>query len=249
MLNSYPQFDQSQSHLCSYARTKQILVMIKVRRNEGQKEKGTRENINTTPPPPPDPSISFITEKVHKLNSFLKSPDLVPRASDTKFVCTKDDGAVMFIQIIKKYDDCHEEGLEDEENATIEGLEVEYFDTFLTRSELAYRKYLMSGPIPSWFLRNPIITEGCPSNLKIPCNIRHVHMEKDYIDLKIPFCIRHDRMSIIGSGEENLTPMEDQIRSKQFHGKIRDMHLRYLLELQLFIALYDCCRHTVRHIP
>ncbi|GJR04322.1 retrotransposon ORF1 [Tanacetum coccineum] len=41
----------------------------------------------------------------------------------------------------------------------------------------------MSGPIPSIFLRNPIITEGCPSNLMIPCNIGLVHIEKTYIDL------------------------------------------------------------------
>nr|GEY53409.1 retrotransposon Orf1 [Tanacetum cinerariifolium] len=63
------------------------------------------------------------------------------------------------------------------------GFEVEYFDTFPTQSELAYHKYLMCGPIPLIFLRNPIITEGCPSNLKIPCSIGHVHVEKAYINL------------------------------------------------------------------
>ncbi|GJR16283.1 hypothetical protein Tco_0798935 [Tanacetum coccineum] len=51
-------------------------------------------------------------------------------AGDTKFVYTKDDGDVMFIEIIRKYDDSHEEGPEDEGNTTIEGLEVEYFNTF-----------------------------------------------------------------------------------------------------------------------
>ncbi|GJU69652.1 hypothetical protein Tco_1255911 [Tanacetum coccineum] len=64
----------------------------------------------------------------------------VPRSSDTEFVCTKDDGDVMFVEIIRKYDDSLKEGPEDEENTTIEGLKVEYFDTFLTRSELAYHK-------------------------------------------------------------------------------------------------------------
>ncbi|GKC82983.1 hypothetical protein Tco_1138700 [Tanacetum coccineum] len=44
----------------------------------------------------------------------------------------------------------------------------------------------MCGPIPSIFQRNPIITEGCSSNLKIPCNIIHVHVEKAYIDLNSP---------------------------------------------------------------
>ncbi|GKC57398.1 hypothetical protein Tco_1084996 [Tanacetum coccineum] len=150
---------------------------------EGQEEKGSPLNINTTLPSPPDPSISFITEKVRRLNSFLESSGLVPRSSDTKFVCTKeDDRDVMFIEIIKKYDDSREEELRENENATIGGPEVEYSDTFLTRSELAYHKYLMSGPIPSIFLRNTIITEGCPSNLKIPCNIRHVHIMRRKLD-------------------------------------------------------------------
>ncbi|GJR51379.1 hypothetical protein Tco_1401900 [Tanacetum coccineum] len=69
---------------------------------EEEEEKGNLENINTTPPSPPDPLISFIIEKVRKLNSFLKSSGLVPRSSDTKFVCTKeDDEDVMFIEIIE----------------------------------------------------------------------------------------------------------------------------------------------------
>ncbi|GKD55554.1 hypothetical protein Tco_1288941, partial [Tanacetum coccineum] len=60
--------------------------------DEGREEEGNPENINTTPPSPLDPLITFITEKVRKLNSFLESSDLVPRSSDEKFVCTKDDG-------------------------------------------------------------------------------------------------------------------------------------------------------------
>ncbi|GJX46284.1 hypothetical protein Tco_0271474 [Tanacetum coccineum] len=54
---------------------------------------------------------------------------------------------------VKKYDDSHEEEPKSGEH------EVEYFDIFPTRSELAYHKYLMCGPIPLIFLRNPIITE------------------------------------------------------------------------------------------
>ncbi|GJY76607.1 hypothetical protein Tco_0481723 [Tanacetum coccineum] len=73
-----------------------------------------------------------------------------------------EDGDVMFIEIVKTNDDSHKEEPEVGEQ------EVEYFDIFPTRSELAYHKYLMCGLIPSIFLRNPIITEGCPSNLKIP---------------------------------------------------------------------------------
>nr|GEU66708.1 MAK10-like protein [Tanacetum cinerariifolium] len=88
-----------------------------------------------------------------------------------------DDGDVMFIEIVKKDDDFRKE------EPKAGGLEVEYFDIFPTQSEFAYHKYLICGPIPSIFLKNPIITEGCPSNFKIPCTIGHVHVEKAYIDL------------------------------------------------------------------
>ncbi|GJS89737.1 hypothetical protein Tco_0772373 [Tanacetum coccineum] len=100
-----------------------------------------------------------------------------------------DDGDVMFIEIVKKNDDTRKEEPE------AGGLKVEYFDIFPTRSELAYHKYLMYGPIPLIFLRNPIITEGCPTNLKIPYNIGHVHMEKAYIDLNSPLNIMTRMMS------------------------------------------------------
>ncbi|GJT28192.1 hypothetical protein Tco_0908467 [Tanacetum coccineum] len=194
-------------------------------KEEARKEEGSPKNINTTPPSPPDPSISFITEKVRKLNSFLESSGLVPQSSDTKFICTKDDGDVMFIKIIKEYDDSHEEGPEDEGNTTVEGLEVEYFDTFLTRSELAYHKYLMSGPIPSLFLRNPIITEGHPSNLKIPCNIGHVHVEKAYIDLNSSLNVM-TRMSYNWTMRRKLNPREDPNRGvSNFTRRIKEMYV------------------------
>ncbi|GJZ68230.1 hypothetical protein Tco_0631470 [Tanacetum coccineum] len=95
----------------------------------------------------------------------------IPPSFNTELICTKEeDGDVMFIEIIPMDDNIRKEEPE------AEGQEVEYFDIFPTRSELAYHKYLMCGPIPSIFLRNPIIMEGCPSNLKIPCNIGHVHV-------------------------------------------------------------------------
>ncbi|GKA60693.1 hypothetical protein Tco_0760100, partial [Tanacetum coccineum] len=117
-------------------------------------------------PTPPDPSISFITEKVLKFNSLFESLRLVPPSAKAELVCTKEeDGDVMFIEIIPKYDNSYKE----EPEPGIK--EVEYFDIFLTRSKLAYHKDLMCGPLPSIFLRNPIVIEGNPSNLKIPCNI------------------------------------------------------------------------------
>ncbi|GJV56767.1 hypothetical protein Tco_1457772 [Tanacetum coccineum] len=149
-----------------------------------EEEKINLEDINTNPFTPPDQSVSFITEKVLKFNSFFESLGLTPQLSDTEFVCTKgDDGDVMFIEIVKKNEDFRK----DEPEAG--GLEVEYFDVFPTQSELAYHKYLICGSIPLIFLRNPIIMKGCSSNLKIPCNIRHVHVEKAYIDLNSPLNI------------------------------------------------------------
>ncbi|GJV75311.1 hypothetical protein Tco_1506895 [Tanacetum coccineum] len=136
-----------------------------------EEEKDNPENIHVNPFVPPDPSISFITEKVLKLNSFFESLGLVPQSSNTELVCTKgDNGDVMLIEIVKTNDNSHKEEPEVGEQ------ELDYFDIFPTRSELAYHKYLMCGPIPSIFLRILIIIEGCPSNLKIPCNIGHVHV-------------------------------------------------------------------------
>ncbi|GJR32548.1 hypothetical protein Tco_1108780 [Tanacetum coccineum] len=108
---------------------------------------------------------------------------LVPQSFDTEVVYTKgDDGEVIFIKVIRKNDDSREGKRKEEGSTTTKGVGAEYFDTFLTRSELAYHNYLMCSPIPLIFLRNLIIIEGCPSNLKIPCNIGHVHVEKAYID-------------------------------------------------------------------
>nr|GEX13274.1 hypothetical protein [Tanacetum cinerariifolium] len=98
---------------------------------------GKPENIDTNTSTPPDPSVSFITKKVLKLNSFFESLGLVPYLSGTKFVCTKgDDDEIMFIEIVKKDDDSRKEEPE------AKGLAVEYFDIFPTQSELAYHKYL-----------------------------------------------------------------------------------------------------------
>ncbi|GJR26822.1 retrovirus-related pol polyprotein from transposon TNT 1-94 [Tanacetum coccineum] len=63
---------------------------------EGREERGDPENIDTNLPSSLDPSISFITEKVCKLNSFLESFSLVPQSSDMEFVCTKEDDGDVF---------------------------------------------------------------------------------------------------------------------------------------------------------
>ncbi|GJZ81293.1 hypothetical protein Tco_0646287 [Tanacetum coccineum] len=131
--------------------------------NENKEEEDNPENIHVNPPTPPDPSVTFITEKVLKFNSFFESLGLVPPSSNTELICTKEeDDDVMFIEIVPK------DGNSRKEEPKAGEQEVEYFNIFSTRSELAYHKYLMCGPIPSIFLRKPNIMEGCPLNLKIP---------------------------------------------------------------------------------
>ncbi|GJS43047.1 hypothetical protein Tco_0568090 [Tanacetum coccineum] len=193
---------------------------------EEREEKDNPENINTNPSSPPDLSVSFVTEIVRQLNLFFESLGLVPQLSDTEFVCTKrDDSDVMFIEIIKKNDDSREEEPEVDENAKAGKLEVEYFDIFLTKSELAYHKYLMSGLIRSIFLRNPIITEGCPSNLKIPCNIGHVHVEKAYIDLNSSLNVM-TRTLYNWIMRRKLDPIGDPNRRvSNFTRRIKGMHV------------------------
>ncbi|GKC03271.1 hypothetical protein Tco_0994881 [Tanacetum coccineum] len=140
---------------------------------------------------------------------MLESLGLVPQSSNTKFICSKEgDGEVMFIEIIRDDDKPQNESPNDGEGTTIEGPTIEYFNTFPTRDKLTYDKYLMSSPIPSIFLRNPIIMEGCPSNLKIPCNIGHVHIKKSYIDLNSPLNIM-TRIMYNWIMRRKLNPRED----------------------------------------
>ncbi|GJX30491.1 hypothetical protein Tco_0238570 [Tanacetum coccineum] len=153
---------------------------------------------------------------------MLESLGLVPRSSNTKFVCSKEgDGKVMFIEIIQDDDEPQNKG----ERATTEEPIVEYFDTFPIRNELTYHRYLMSGPIPSIFLRNPIIMEGCPHNLMIPCNIGHVHIKKVYIDLNSPLNIM-TRMMHNWIMRRKLNPREDANRGiSNFTRRIKGMHV------------------------
>ncbi|GJX37872.1 MAK10-like protein [Tanacetum coccineum] len=145
---------------------------------------------------------------------------LVPQSSNTKLISTKEeDGDVMFIGIVPKDDNFRKEEPEAKEQ------EVEYFDIFRTRSELTYHKYLMCGPIPLIFLQNPIIMEGCPLNLKIPCNIGHVHVEKAYIDLNSPLNIMN-RMMYNWIMRRKLDPRENSDKGvSNFTGRIKGMHV------------------------
>ncbi|GKA68069.1 retrotransposon ORF1 [Tanacetum coccineum] len=162
----------------------------------------------------------------HDTQCCLENPEqtFIEYASSRTDEAGEDDGEVMFIEIIRD-DEPQNEDPYDVERATTEEPIVEYYDTFPTRNELTYHKYLMSGPIPSIFLRNPIITEGCPHNLKIPCNIGHVHIEKAYIDLNSPLNIM-TRMMYNWIMRRKLNPREDANGGiSNFTGRIKGMHV------------------------
>ncbi|GKF25095.1 hypothetical protein Tco_0080989 [Tanacetum coccineum] len=137
----------------------------------------------------------------------------------------QDDGEVIFIEIIRDDDEPRKEDPNEGEGAATEEPMMEYFDTLPTRDELTYHRYLMSGLIPSVFLRNPIVTEGCPFNLKIPCNIGHAHIEKAYIDLNSPLNIM-TRMMYNWIMRRKLDPRENANGGvSNFTGRIKGMHV------------------------
>ncbi|GJV67286.1 hypothetical protein Tco_1482795 [Tanacetum coccineum] len=167
-------------------------------------------NVNSTSP-------VLSTRSYSKVDPNAQ-PKSTVRSILSRYVPNGDDGDMMFIEIIEKNDDSHKEEPEVGENARVGELEVEYFDVFLTKSELAYHKYLMYGPIP-------IIIEGCPSNLKIPCNIRHVHIEKAYIDLNSTLNIM-TRMLYNWIMKRKLDPRENTNGGlNNFIGMIKGMHV------------------------
>ncbi|GJX88750.1 MAK10-like protein [Tanacetum coccineum] len=79
--------------------------------------------------------------------------------------------------------------------------------------------------VPQLLPQNPIITEGCLSNLKIPCNIRHVHVEKAYIDLNSPIKLM-TQMMYNWIMRRKLDPRENSNRGvSNFTGRIKGMHV------------------------
>ncbi|GJT23377.1 hypothetical protein Tco_0893314 [Tanacetum coccineum] len=143
---------------------------------------------NTNPPPEVPPS--FLIEKVLKLSSILESLNLKPQSFYSGVVCKKEmDSDVMLLELIK--DDEYPSGdeLNKDDDVGEQEFEGNHFDKFPTCSELAYHKYLMHDPYLSEIVRDPIIERGNPSNLKIPCNIGHMHIERAYIDLDSPLNI------------------------------------------------------------
>ncbi|GKB88299.1 MAK10-like protein, partial [Tanacetum coccineum] len=92
---------------------------------ENEEEKRNSPKNHFDPSTPPDPSISFITKKVLKLNPLFESLGLVPPSPNAELVCTKEeDRDVMVIKIIPRDDNSHKE----EPEPRVQ--EVEYFDIF-----------------------------------------------------------------------------------------------------------------------
>ncbi|GJT13638.1 hypothetical protein Tco_0860680 [Tanacetum coccineum] len=149
---------------------------------------------------------------------FWKKPDKMANGHED----TKSDSDVMLIELIKDND-----GELGENNKVLgeDEFEGDHFDKFPTRSELAYHKYLMSAPLPSMIVSNPIIVEGNPLNLKIPCNIRHVHIGRAYIDLDSPL----NRMSrgcynwIMTTRREPKKDSKSPNGINNFTGRVRGM--------------------------
>ncbi|GKD35027.1 hypothetical protein Tco_1250536 [Tanacetum coccineum] len=67
--------------------------------------------------------------------------------------------------------------------------------------------------------------EGCPLNLKIPCNIGNVHVEKAYIDPNSPLNIM-TRMMYNWTMRRKLDPRENSDRGvSNFTRRIKGMHV------------------------
>nr|GEU42957.1 integrase, catalytic region, zinc finger, CCHC-type, peptidase aspartic, catalytic [Tanacetum cinerariifolium] len=122
---------------------------------------------------------------------------------------------------------------EEEENNSPENIHVNPStppDPSVVSSLKKYSNSIHSSNHSDWFLnyptpRNPIITKGYPSNLKIPCNIRHVNMGKAYCDPNSPLNIM-TRMTYNSIMRRKLDPMENTNRRvSNFIGKIKRMHV------------------------
>ncbi|GJU77377.1 hypothetical protein Tco_1274447 [Tanacetum coccineum] len=158
-----------------------------------------------------------------KLYSILESLNLKTQSSYSKVICKKEnDSDVMLIELIKDNDG---ELCENNNVLREDEFEGDHFDKFPTRSELAYHKYLISASLPSMIVSNPIIVEGNPLNLKIPCNIGNVDIGRAYIDLYSP-------LNIMSRGCYNwimktqLEPRKDSkspSRINNFTGRVRGM--------------------------
>ncbi|GJT80087.1 hypothetical protein Tco_1054429 [Tanacetum coccineum] len=209
----------------SIPRNKVTPMMRKQKKVRKKKRTAQKISMSTLPYRPIHQLHSSPKKSSNSIHSSNSSDWFLNHSTPRSFAQRGDDGKVMFIELIRKNDDSSKGEPEEEGSTTTEGVGAEYFDIFPTRSELAYHKYLMCSPIPSIFLRNPIVMDRCPSNLKIPCNIGHVHMEKAYIDPNSPLNIM-TRMMYNWIMKRKLDPRENSNRGiSNFTVTIKGMYV------------------------
>nr|GEU38858.1 Gag-Pol polyprotein [Tanacetum cinerariifolium] len=139
-------------------------------------------------------------QRVETPSGFIVTPSEALSDADWIYCDSKEnDSDVTLIELIKDND-----GKLGENNNVLgeDEFKGDHFDKFPTRSVLVNHKYMMSAPLPSMIMSNLIIVEGNPLNLKIPCNIGHVHIGRAYIDLDSP-------INIMSRGSWNFTYASD----------------------------------------
>ena len=138
------------------------------------------------------------TEMTNKIDNLLKALNnqvLSPPHKDARNTNSgpqvKDPSASKHVHFVNVVTIKPIEGDKEVKKSEVEEVDdVEnYFDRLPTKEERSYHKDLFDNPETPYFLGNPIIKTGDPSNLNIPCNIGHVHVWKAYIDLKSPINI------------------------------------------------------------
>ncbi|GJZ03336.1 hypothetical protein Tco_0536611 [Tanacetum coccineum] len=169
---SYPNMDpQCSNHVQGSINA----IKIHSEKQSGSYDENSPKNIHVNPSTPLDLSVAFITEKILKFNSFFESLGL--------------------------NDDSSKGEPEEDGSTTTEGVGAEYFDIFLTRSELAYHKV-------------PIKPQDTMQ-----------HWEKAYIDPNSPLNIM-TRMTYNWIMRRKLNLRENSNRGvRNFTGKIKGMHV------------------------
>ncbi|GKA05941.1 MAK10-like protein, partial [Tanacetum coccineum] len=209
---------------------------------------------NTNPPPEVPPSL--LIEIVLKLNSILESLNLKPQSSYSGVVCKKEiDSDVMLIELIKDNEHPSDNELNEDDDVGGEEFEGNHFDKFPTCDELAYHKYLMHDPYLSEIIKDPIIKRGNPSNLKIPCNIGHVHIERAYIDLDSPLNIM-SRICYNWIMTARLAPRKNSKNPSglnNFTGRAKGMHIfiwnfTYVLDFMIIEDINSVIDPRVSHV-
>nr|GEU78135.1 protein kinase-like domain, concanavalin A-like lectin/glucanase domain protein [Tanacetum cinerariifolium] len=158
----------------------------------------------------------------------------------------------MFIELIKDNEHPSDNELNKDNDRRGEEFKVNHFDKFSTCGELSYHKYLMHDPYLSKIIRDPIIKRGNPLNLKIPCNIGYVHIERVYTDLDSPLNIM-SRSCYNWIMTARLVPRKNPKSPSGLNnimGRAKGMHIFHMLFWKPIVELsgmtYDSSLEIVR---